>query len=28
MTDETFKGSRGSPDQEHNVWDVLYAPVE
>ena len=24
---ETFKGSRGTEDQEHYEWDVLYARV-
>ena len=28
VTDETFKGSRGTAEQSHNVWDVLYARVE
>jgi hypothetical protein len=28
VTEQTFKGSRGTPDQHHNVWDVLYARVE
>ena len=28
VTEQTFKGSRGSPDQHHNEWDVLYARVE
>ena len=28
VTEETFKGSRGRPNQEHYAWDVLYARVE
>ena len=28
VTEQTFKGSRGTPDQDHNAWDVLYARVE
>ena len=28
VTEETFKGSRGRPDQEHYTWDVLYARVD
>jgi hypothetical protein len=28
VTEQTFKGSRGTADQDHNVWDVLYARVE
>ena len=27
VMDETFKGSRGTSDQEHYEWDVLYARV-
>jgi hypothetical protein len=27
VMDQTFKGSRGRPEQEHYVWDVLYARV-
>jgi hypothetical protein len=27
VTDQTFEGSRGTSDQDHNVWDVLYARV-
>ena len=23
-----FEGSRGTAEQHHNVWDVLYARVE
>jgi len=25
---ETFRGSRGAPDQLHHAWDTLYARVE
>jgi hypothetical protein len=28
VTEETFKGSRGTAEQDHNVWDVLYARVK
>jgi hypothetical protein len=28
VTDQTFKGSRGTAEQSHNVWDVIYARVE
>jgi len=28
VTEETFAGSRGTAEQDHNVWDVLYARVE
>jgi hypothetical protein len=28
VTEETFKGSRGRPDQDHYAWDLLYARVE
>jgi hypothetical protein len=28
VTEETFKGSRGRPNQEHYAWDVLYVRVE
>ena len=28
VTDQTFKGSRGTPEQKHHKWDVLYARVE
>ena len=27
VTDETFQGSRGTPDQNHYTWDVVYARV-
>jgi len=27
VTEQTFKGSRGTPDQDHYKWDVLYARV-
>ena len=27
VTEQTFKGSRGTPDQDHHEWDVLYARV-
>ncbi len=28
VMEETFNGSRGRTDQNHYVWDVLYARVE
>lgn len=28
VTEQTFTGSRGTPDQRHHEWDVLYARVE
>jgi hypothetical protein len=28
VMDQTFAGSRGRADHDHNVWDVLYARVE
>jgi hypothetical protein len=28
VMERTFKGSRGTADQDHNVWDVLYARVK
>jgi hypothetical protein len=28
VTQETFKGSRGTPGQRHHVWEILYARVE
>lgn len=28
VTEQTFKGSRGTAGQRHHVWDVLYARVE
>ena len=28
VTEETFKGSRGTSDQQHYEWDVLYARVK
>jgi len=28
VTEQTFEGSRGRTDQNHYVWDVLYARVE
>jgi hypothetical protein len=28
VTDQMFKGSRGTADQDHNVWDELYARVK
>ena len=28
VTEQAFEGSRGTSDQDHNVWDVLYARVE
>lgn len=27
VTEQTFKGSRGTPDHDHYKWDVLYARV-
>jgi hypothetical protein len=27
VLNETFRGSRGRPDQKHMTWDVLYARV-
>jgi hypothetical protein len=28
VTEHTFEGSRGTADQKHYEWDVLYARVE
>ena len=28
VLDDTFRGTRGRPHQDHTVWDVLYARVE
>jgi hypothetical protein len=28
VTEQTFEGSRGRPEQNHYAWDVLYARVE
>jgi hypothetical protein len=28
VLEATFRGSRGTPQQRHNVWDVLYARVK
>ena len=28
VRDETFEGSRGTADQSHYAWDVLYARVK
>ena len=28
VTDDTFKGSRGTAEQHHNEWDVLFARVQ
>jgi hypothetical protein len=28
VLDDTFRGSRGEPRQDHIAWDVLYARVE
>jgi hypothetical protein len=28
VKEEAFKGSRGTAEQSHNAWDVLYARVE
>ena len=28
VLDDTFRGTRGRPHQEHTLWDALYARVE